>query len=292
MLAVIVLNYINYNDTIECVDSLLKQKYDDFVVVVVDNASGNESFEVLHQKYKDIKKVHIIKTDKNLGYAKGNNHGIIYARERFGADDAFILNSDTLLTTDRILSQLMEAREENVAVLSPCVKGTDGKRQYGQVIKECDLFPFTKRAYLSTYYDMLPDFLRNFLQRFKRSIKGKNVTKTEAAGDLNEGYYIVQGCAFLLTEEFFKFYKILFPKTFLYGEEINLCHYLHKAGLKTKRVMTDVIIHKEAQSTGQTVLRGNARRKKAKLSNKNMRISMPMYSATYEETAERYSENK
>lgn len=292
MLAVIVLNYINYNDTIECVDSLLKQKYDDFVIVIVDNGSSNESFEVLHEYYRDIKNIYIITTGKNLGFAKGNNYGIIYARENLGADDVFILNSDTIFTTDRILSQLMEAREERIAVLSPYVKGTDGIRQYGQIIKESNLFPFTRRAYLSTYFDMLPDFLRDFLQKFKRSIISNNEIKNGTTGDVNEGNYIVQGCAFVLTGEFFEFYKMPFPKTFLYNEEINLCHYLNKTGLKTKRVLTDIIIHKQAQSTGQTVLQGNARRIKAKLSNKSIRISKPMFKASYEETVRRYSVNE
>lgn len=42
---IIVLNYNNWEDTIECLESLLKLEYDNYKIVVVDNASPNQSME-------------------------------------------------------------------------------------------------------------------------------------------------------------------------------------------------------------------------------------------------------
>ena len=94
--AIVVLNYLNYADTIECVDSILKMKYSLCGIVIVDNASYNGAYQKLKAVYKNRNGIHIIKTQKNLGYAKGNNCGISYARKRLKADYVLVVNNDTV----------------------------------------------------------------------------------------------------------------------------------------------------------------------------------------------------
>ena len=42
-LGVVILNYMNYQDTIECTESFLKQEYPELEIVIVDNHSDNNA---------------------------------------------------------------------------------------------------------------------------------------------------------------------------------------------------------------------------------------------------------
>ena len=70
--AIVVLNYRNYRDTVECVRSLERMDYPDLEVVIVDNDSPNESERVLRETFP----LHtLIQSGANRGYAAGNNVG-------------------------------------------------------------------------------------------------------------------------------------------------------------------------------------------------------------------------
>ena len=78
-IGVVILNYCSFKDTIKLVVDLQKQTALLFMeIVIVDNDSPNDSFDklqILNKKYNNVK---IIKTEKNIGYAKGNNFGLRY----------------------------------------------------------------------------------------------------------------------------------------------------------------------------------------------------------------------
>ena len=54
-LGIVILNYLNYKDTLECVKSLLGQSYKAFYIVIVDNHSANESYQVLRNNFLVLK---------------------------------------------------------------------------------------------------------------------------------------------------------------------------------------------------------------------------------------------
>lgn len=109
---IIVLNYNNYRDTIECIKSLEEIDYLNYKIVIVDNNSNNESHKVLEEKYS--KKHVYIQTGKNLGYAGGNNVGINYAL-KCKTDYVCILNNDTIVSP-QFLKRLVEYAESNIDV--------------------------------------------------------------------------------------------------------------------------------------------------------------------------------
>ena len=78
-ISIIVLNWNGKDDTIECIQSLFKINYSNFDIIIVDNGSTDNSVEIFKKEFT--KKIHIIETKKNLGYAGGNNFGIKYAIE-------------------------------------------------------------------------------------------------------------------------------------------------------------------------------------------------------------------
>lgn len=93
---IVILNYNGYQDTIECVKSLSVVDYP-CIIVVVDNCSAGEDYEQLKNNLPST--VILLKTDRNIGYAAGNNVGLKYAVDH-GCDYLCILNNDTFIEED------------------------------------------------------------------------------------------------------------------------------------------------------------------------------------------------
>lgn len=107
-----ILNYNSYQETIECLQSVLKLEYENFSIVLVDNASCDGSVkEITHfleknkLKYDFMdartlqlsnKNIIFIRSDENRGYAAGNNIALRFATLQ-GYDYFWILNNDTIV---------------------------------------------------------------------------------------------------------------------------------------------------------------------------------------------------
>jgi len=90
LVSIIILNYNAGNLLSECVRSVFKTTYDNFEVIVVDNASKDDS----HKKCKmEFERIQLIENTQNLGYCEGNNVGIKKAK----GDYIVILNPDTMV---------------------------------------------------------------------------------------------------------------------------------------------------------------------------------------------------
>ena len=72
MFCYVILHYLTAEDTINCVESILKQN-EECKIIIVDNASNNGSIEQIEERYKKNTSIIIIKNEKNLGFADGNN---------------------------------------------------------------------------------------------------------------------------------------------------------------------------------------------------------------------------
>ena len=92
----IILNYNNYFDTIETIESVLSLEYDLNSVLLVENSSDKTIIRKIRTQFPDLA---IIENKKNLGYAGGNNIGIQKAIAS-GADYIFLLNKDVKLEKD------------------------------------------------------------------------------------------------------------------------------------------------------------------------------------------------
>lgn len=78
----------------DLMQSLRQQNYDfEWEILVVDNASTDQSVEYLKQNYPEVK---VIVNSENLGYVGANNVGYQYAKEQ-GADFIYLLNQDTVV---------------------------------------------------------------------------------------------------------------------------------------------------------------------------------------------------
>ena len=85
--------------------------------IVVDNASNDGSVEYIKEHYPEI---HLIESEENLGFGKGNNLAIRYAYEH-GCDYVFLLNQDAWLDDADVLNKLvtLSQRHPEYGIISP-----------------------------------------------------------------------------------------------------------------------------------------------------------------------------
>ena len=118
LVSYIVLNWNQAEMTCDCLNSLARQDYANFRVVVVDNGSKDKSAAVLREHFPWVT---LLEIPENVGYDLGNNAGIEYAMEH-GADYLLLLNNDTEVDT-HMLSALIEAAESDprIGIVGPKV---------------------------------------------------------------------------------------------------------------------------------------------------------------------------
>ena len=94
-IGVVVLNYMTFESTIECIDSLKKFNDNRVNIYIIDNCSTNNSYDILNEKYLNDNKIEVIKNEFNGGYAAGNNVGVKKALED-NCDYIIISNNDII----------------------------------------------------------------------------------------------------------------------------------------------------------------------------------------------------
>lgn len=115
---IIILNYNEAKDTLKCVESLGSVRYPN-EIIVVDNHSTDDSEDVLKRKLPN--DVIFISTDKNLGYAGGNNIGIKKALD-LGCDYICVLNNDTEADSDFLTPCIVKLKEDSsIAFIGPTI---------------------------------------------------------------------------------------------------------------------------------------------------------------------------
>lgn len=110
----VLINYKTPNMTVECAKNLMRQSYTNFDLIIVDNASSDNSLDIL--KALEGPKCHIIASRNNLGFSYGNNLGLRYALDN-GADKILFINNDT--ESDINLVSILEERCDEHTITIP-----------------------------------------------------------------------------------------------------------------------------------------------------------------------------
>ena len=183
--------------------SSLRQSSMPVHVVVVDNASPDGVKEMVREKFPEI---HLIESDKNLGFGKANNQGIRYALEQ-GADYVLLLNQDAWIEPDA-LGKLVEIHQEHpeYGILSPIHLAVD-KQQIEPLLLERIADGKT------TDPKMLEDLYFGTV---------KEVYETQ----------YVNAAAWLLPRKTLETVGGFDPFFFMYGEDDNYINRVHYHGLK------------------------------------------------------------
>ena len=206
----LILNYNTSAMTIECVDNLLKIS-SDLRIVVVDNCSTDGSLMKLYENYRENIRIRIIKNDKNVGYAQGNNVGIRFIRESFkDAKYVIVLNPDIVVKNEITLYKLKHVLENNndYAVSSCQIILNDQWRGFEQFAWK---FPDRKQLmWAGTFAQRL--FLNGPNKTYDSLMLKNGVAEVD----------IVAGCFFMAKLDELKKISDFDERTFLYFEETIL----------------------------------------------------------------------
>lgn len=231
-LSIVTLNYKKVDLTINCVKSLYTQfgeKFEDNAIelIIVDNASGDGSVEVLNktihqEKYKNIR---VLANSENAGFGKGCNLGAKDAKGKY----ILFLNNDTIINNKGILEMVdfLDIHPE-ASILGGRLCNMDGSLQSS-----------TGNFYTIPRVIML---LLGF-QRYKLMDNGpKKISKVDW----------IKGGFFMIRAEVLRKLKGFDENIFMYTEDMELCYRAQKAKYATYFYPQAKILHVDQGSSNRT----------------------------------------
>lgn len=222
-----VLNWNNYQDTIACLESLMTLDYSNFEIIVVDNASQDDSLSQIKKAFPNIL---LIESKNNEGYAGGNELALAEALKQDAAL-FWVLNNDVVVYRDT-LSALVNAYQKH------------GEQVFGSIILD-DLEE--ERIQFAGGFLINPDgeLDRNSIYNPFVGQKLSDIKDKLAETWVSE----VFGSSFFVPISLVRKHGFIDTSFFLYAEEIDYCYRLRKNHkIKTIIVPSSKIWHKESQS--------------------------------------------
>lgn len=116
--SIVILNWNGESYIRQCIDSVLKQEYRNFDIILADNNSSDKSIRVIKRYFSaKIKsgKIKLIENSENLGVPEGNNVGIRKALSNRRTKYIALLNPDTKVD-GKWLSHLVNAAENDKSI--------------------------------------------------------------------------------------------------------------------------------------------------------------------------------
>ena len=220
VLSIITVNYNGLNDTCTLIDSIPFN--DNMEVIVVDNASKEDEARFLQERYPRIK---IIRSDKNLGFAGGNNLGIKEAKGKY----LFLVNNDTYFKDFNIQPLISRLESStNIAMVCPKIRFALG----------------TNPIQFSGYTPLSKITVRNRAIGFGEEDQGQFDTAHTTP--------YAHGAAMLIKREAIDKEGLMPEDYFLYYEELDWSMMFTRADYEIWYDPACTIYHKESQSTGQS----------------------------------------
>ena len=243
-LGFVILHYIVIEDTIECINSIINHiDTDNYEIVVVDNASPNNTGNDLLKKYKNYEKVSVILNKENSGFSKGNNIDIEYLLNK-SIDFIAVLNNDTYLIQDDFFKVVNEEySKSNFGVLGPKIYDSSGYNNSNPLDSE---EIFTTAQYKSKYRMYQKMLIKKI---FKLRNKLNYQSSIKECIDKRLENVTLHGCCLIFSPEYFKYYNGIEELTFMYGEETILKMNCKQNNLIMVYNPKLKIYHKEAVAT-------------------------------------------
>lgn len=267
--AMVVLSFNEWENTIECLESLFQIYYDNYHVIVVDNGSTDGSMTKIKQwadgklliggkylkyssankpiKYADIassdksipddkSKLLLMRSEVNLRFAQGNNLGIKFALSDPSIKYLLVLSNDTVVKSD-FLNQMIKSflKYSEAGLCGPKIVGYDSGKQWQR-------WPMPKRLNMLT---MLM-FFTPLKALFNNSHIGGPYLST--IDEPKKVYSVPGGCMFFKNTALNDI--VYFDETAFPGwEEYIVAEKLFKQGYDTYVVPESVVYHKVSRST-------------------------------------------
>ena len=257
----VILHYNSLEETIKCVESIRRtQKGTDYKIVIVDNNSPDGSGKKLERQLGQEEDLVIILSEKNLGFARGNNLGFHYAKYKLKSDFIILQNADTMVLQEDFQKLVIEEfHQSGFAVLGPFIKTPHppfNSNPGAKVIPDIDDFKkqlLKYRLHFILTYLHLDGVLTRYHLKKVEHILARNVDR------INERAYNVwlHGCFWVFSKKYIDKFDGLNDKTFLFNEEPLLFLRLRQNNLVSVYLPQVVIFHQEDASTDNSVAVGN-----------------------------------
>lgn len=111
LVSIVISNYNGKEHLNTCLQSVLETSYPNFEIILVDNASTDDSINVAEKKFGSDKHLQIIRNEKDMGFSLANNIGYKYSKGKY----IVFLNNDTRVDCNW-LDFLVEALENDKSI--------------------------------------------------------------------------------------------------------------------------------------------------------------------------------
>ncbi len=226
--SVIIVNYKTAPLIVDAIRSVFEKTEGlDYEVIVVDNASGDNSRQLLETEFG--KRVAYLPLPENVGFGRANNAGFAIARGR----NLLCLNPDTILMNNavKILSDYLDSHPQ---------AGVAGANLYSQALKPAysyHLFPVTVwTGELNTMtFGLFTKPIRSY--SFNHSGHPKEIRGS------------ISGASMMIPRKIVEQYGGFDPDFFMYCEDTEFCTRIRRKGYRLVSVPGARIMHLEGEST-------------------------------------------
>jgi GT2 family glycosyltransferase len=218
LVSAIVLNWNGRDDLIECLESLTKVDYPNLEVIVVDNASTDDSVDVTRGKFH----VTIVENKQNLGFGGGCNSGLAIASGEY-----FLFMNNDVIVDKEFLTELVTVAESNPTI------GIAGPKVYNYY-RENELC--SAGGEISLAKGVMREF-GLFEEDLGQYDKIRNVD-------------FITGCVMLVKKSLIDAIGAFDEQYFIYLDDVDFCIRASRAGFATVYVPSSKIWHKVSATFG------------------------------------------
>ncbi len=215
---IVICNYNKKDMVLQCIQSVLENKYQDFVLFVVDNGSTDGSYEAMEEAYGQIDRVILMRNEENLGGSGGFNVGLRRAYKR-DFDYLMCVDNDAFLDENAIF-ELVDFLDRN---------------------SDCGI------AASKIYHMENPDLVQNFGQKidfsyFCTEVEYLNYFEDGSMPDVNFSD-AVPACSLMIRMSLVDRIGFLPEDNFLYWDDTEWCYLCRKIGYKIASVGSSKALH-------------------------------------------------
>jgi len=232
-LSIIIVSWNVENYLRKCLHSIFANGKDlRFEVIVIDNASQDNSVEMVRKEFLD---VNIITNQKNRGFNAANNQGILVAKGR----NILLLNPDTIIPDKDLLKGMVDVLDQNtkIGAVGPKVVSADGKAiQLACARSDTNLWTvFSDRIVEKKIYNS--KWLREKYYHTPRHVS------------------TLSGSCMMFKKEVVDKIGFMDEQFFMFLDDVDYCKRIRDAGWKVHYMPTLEIIHFGGESSGQNLER-------------------------------------
>ncbi len=230
-LSIIIVNYNTSYDLKECLNSLLQNRTPDSEIIVVDNASTDNSVEMVKKHFSEII---LVEAPENLGFSKANNLGSKKAQ----GDFLVFLNPDMILTEASFEKMLRYLESHpDVGLIGPRLIYENGDFQlstgsFHKILSQCKMSRLVRKVENPTFREKL-------------------ASQFETSKEVNW----VTGACLMLRRSLFEQINGFDDELFMFFEDVDLCKRVYEAGLRVVYFPETEIIHQRGMTYGRRLQR-------------------------------------